>query len=371
MPESELRPQGALGRVVSEGSYIPALDGLRFVAIATVVLFHANGRLATKHGLELPLASKAFSTGAFGVEFFFAISGFILAYQYWKRPQFKYAEYLTRRLKRIEPPFILAMCTQLALALAFGGAPTRDYLRSFAQMTTYTSNIFGGNIINGATWSLEVEVQFYIILPLALAAASKASSVATWLRPTVLLLLVNAISWFISAHLEYKTLFHYASFFSVGILTAWLKVFQPGRRLPRLNGLSTCLVIAVIFGIRLLDLQSTLVSGVRVIAMAALFSSILIHDSGSSILKNRTLTSIGGMCYSIYLWHIPALSLTDRFLCPRITEALGCSPAAYGLAMAAMVCATLALSVPAFLLTEKPFMYRRWSWSFLWRRLRA
>lgn len=354
-----------LRRVVRHGNFIPQLDGLRFIAITSVVLFHANGRLAQRHGLDAPHLSDLLRTGWFGVELFFAISGFILAYQFWRNSGFTYRTYIRRRIRRIEPPFIIAMVLQLAMALALGDKSAPDYLASFAQQITYTSNIFGANIINGVTWSLEIEVQFYLVLPLLLTIASRVSVTGSPLRPLALLITLNAVCYLLSSTLEIKTLAQFLPFFSVGVATAWLKVFSPDIQVAKLNEWTTGALIFALFGLGQLAAHPTPVFLIRLFIMLILFVSILIHDSGTRALKAPWVVTIGGMCYSIYLWHMVAIAFADRALAHFASASPDAPIVTYGLAMASMVTLTLALSVPAFLLAEKPFMLQHWSWSFL------
>ena len=67
----------------STGSWIPELDGLRFIAIVSVVLFHLSGQLEHNHILTVQprytYLARFFAHGNRGVPLFFIISGFILA----------------------------------------------------------------------------------------------------------------------------------------------------------------------------------------------------------------------------------------------------------------------------------------------------
>jgi peptidoglycan/LPS O-acetylase OafA/YrhL len=183
---------GSFSRVTSRGrTYIPQLDGLRFVAIVWVVAFHLGGFLLCKTGHERlwwhswnPLIFWAYS-GNIGVNLFFGISGFILAMPFAKyyvaggKPVSLKA-YFTRRLTRLEPPYLVHLTV-----LFLTGGVLGQYLVTSAMPAGYnflaeatrhllTSLVYCNWLIypnthpylNGVLWSLEVEVQFYILVPL-------------------------------------------------------------------------------------------------------------------------------------------------------------------------------------------------------------
>ena len=96
-----------LSRVTSSGAFIPEVDGLRFIAIGSVVLYHIHA-YCLQHGAVVPSStwfSRLFINGQRGVQLFFVISGFILglpfASHYLKgTPKIKVKSYFLRRLTR-------------------------------------------------------------------------------------------------------------------------------------------------------------------------------------------------------------------------------------------------------------------------------
>src|SRR5690242_3192979 len=118
-----------LSRETSSGRFIPEMDGLRFVAIAMVVLFHLNGYLTAKasspeyaSAAHSDLLSHAALVGFHGVELFFMISGFILglpfaAHHLAGTLPVSLPKYYLRRLTRLEPPYFVIVFALLALSL--------------------------------------------------------------------------------------------------------------------------------------------------------------------------------------------------------------------------------------------------------------
>ncbi len=161
-----------LQRITRTGRYIPEIDGLRFIAIASVVLFHIGYAVTHRPGnLDFPpsLPFDIFSHGHRGVELFFAISGFILALPFAQcclssgRPV-GLRSYYVRRLTRIEPPYVVALVVFYLAAVLMNTSDVSDsgFARSFWLRLFYLNGLWTGQppTLNGVTWSLEVEVQF-------------------------------------------------------------------------------------------------------------------------------------------------------------------------------------------------------------------
>src|ERR1035438_8690650 len=112
-----------LRRITSGGRFIPQIDGLRFIAIMSVILIHIHASLAQSGGVppsveQVPYTETMHMLSKRGVYLFFVISGFILgtpfAQMYINRSGIvNLKAYFMRRLTRLEPPYVLCMiiCT--------------------------------------------------------------------------------------------------------------------------------------------------------------------------------------------------------------------------------------------------------------------
>jgi peptidoglycan/LPS O-acetylase OafA/YrhL len=156
-------PLGA-GRagVVSRQSYVPGVDGLRFLAIAAVMLFHA--------GLV--------RTGWAGVWLFFVISGFVitrslLASAALGLPRKEiFRQFYLKRAFRILPLYLGAILVFTMVILAFS-SDWQEKLEHLPYLLTFTYNFYRVDIdsdyVNndffGHFWSLSVEEQFYLVYP--------------------------------------------------------------------------------------------------------------------------------------------------------------------------------------------------------------
>ena len=104
-------------RVTSSGNYIPEVDGLRFVAIMSVFIYHFTQLVVEKNRFTYHDSKESYRAfyqlsghGNRGVELFFMISGFILAMPFAKQyllggKRIAIKEYFFRRITRIEPPY--------------------------------------------------------------------------------------------------------------------------------------------------------------------------------------------------------------------------------------------------------------------------
>ena len=166
-----------LRRVTSGGRVIDEVDGLRFLAIFPVVIQHLsermerNAEISFVQGFEYDISSFIASRGFIGVYIFFVISGFILALPFASQAlnntkPINLKSYYIRRLTRLEPPYIVIM-TLFFVILAFSKFSFGELWGNYLASITYTHNLIfqKWSIMNPPAWTLEVEVQFYIIAP--------------------------------------------------------------------------------------------------------------------------------------------------------------------------------------------------------------
>lgn len=286
------------------------IQGLRALAVLAVVAFHLDKSL-------LP-------SGFVGVDMFFVISGFIITSLLLKGGgEVSLTAFYWGRAKRILPAYVV-MLVVTALAAAILLLPP-DYLvfkRSLTSALKFTSNQFFSNF-NGYfhpeayelpllhTWSLAIEMQFYLLLPLCF----------LWLRPSALkpvflLLTLAGMAFALWQHSDplnardaYFSLLARVPEFMLGglaalygmggswthrqrahashagmalIVSSWVLI--PEDRFPGLWSLWPCLGV------------------VLVIAGRA-------EGRATAWVKSRGLVWLGGLSYSLYLWHWPILAL--------------------------------------------------------------
>ena len=148
--------------------YRKEIDGLRGIAIIPVILYHLN----------IPF----FSGGYIGVDIFFVISGFLITsiiHNNIKEKKFSLLDFYERRLRRIIPILYLILILSIPFTLInFIEVDSRNFFESLFAVITFSSNFLfwleEGEYFTREnslkpllhTWSLSIEMQFYIIFPL-------------------------------------------------------------------------------------------------------------------------------------------------------------------------------------------------------------
>jgi len=306
----------SLTRKPANGKFIPFIDGLRFLAIVPVIFQHANERLF-KYA-ELPdlgpieeQFSFLISRGTVGVFLFFAISGFVLSMPIAKSgKQGPYGEYLKRRLYRIEPPFLFWMSILAMVLLVMGNYSPIELLKHFLASITYTHQLFYQeySIINPVAWSLEVEIQFYLLAPfiagayfrfqnLGMRRAGLIAIILGWI------LIQHAMGWHIAPFKA--SLLGHLPHFLIGMLAADLyrypvKIFQNFKFWDLLFP-----VFALLMAFTWTD--ELLKSMVFEFALLGIFLTAFYGRLTHRFLSISWIAIIGGMCYTIYLIHLPIL----------------------------------------------------------------
>ncbi len=370
-----------LSRVTSGGRFIPEIDGLRFLAILPVILQHASERMiehspSEVEGLDGPLAFF-FSRGTVGVFLFFAISGFILSlpfanYHLGQGKKVSMKKYLLRRVTRLEPPYIIWMVVFSLVLLLKGTWAFGDLAPHFLASLIYQHNLIFGTYtpINPVAWSLEIEIQFYLLAP-ALAAAYYAirdrrrRQLVSVLALFAFLGVQHLLGW---SHSPYKlTLLGQLQHFWLGFMLAddFLHVFRHGvKRSWVWDVLGVAGFVVMMYSWSEEWAKSLLFTVGLWAVLQAGFRSQLIK----AFLQKPWISAFGGMCYTIYLIHLPMLeaqiALTDSlivfdsYLPNFLLQLLIALPL------------VLAVSAVFFLLIEKPCMDPDWPQHF-WRWFRG
>lgn len=295
-------------------AYRPDIDGLRAIAVLSVVIFH--------------LSPKSFAGGFIGVDIFFVISGFLISsilFTSLENDRFSLAEFYYRRCKRILPALLLVLVASLAIGW-FILLPDefRNLGRHVSASALFISNFAlyqeSGYFDVAAyrkpllhLWSLAIEEQFYIVWPLLLA--------LLWKRRWNLLLitlLLGAVSFgcnlYLSPHNASAAFYFPVSRFwelMTGGLLAYITRHKPAL-LAHGGDVRALLGGALILASLLLINDERTFPGWWALLPTA-GAALLISAGGNAwlnrtILSHKLMVGVGLISYPLYLWHWPLLS---------------------------------------------------------------
>ena len=300
-------------------AYRSDIDGLRALAVLSVIIFHARLGL--------------FPGGFVGVDVFFVISGYLIASIILKEEEkdsFSLARFYERRIRRIFPALFVVI-----LFCAGAGAlflTPNDYVAfgrsAFAAMTFWSNFYFtrqGGYFSPAAetqpllhTWSLGVEEQFYLVAPFVLLLLSR--GLKRWRAPVFWALFAASLgvsAW--GAHTEARWAFFlpHARAFELMCGVALAMGLVPRATGARMSEALAALGLAMILAAVLFYSASTPFPGFAAL-LPAVGAALLIHSSTSDrrtivarALSLAPVVYIGKISYSLYLWHWPLLAFAE------------------------------------------------------------
>jgi peptidoglycan/LPS O-acetylase OafA/YrhL len=316
---------------------------------------------------------------------FFGLSGFIL-HTLLSDPvraggKVNLKAYFWRRVTRLEPPYIVAT-TVILLAALFSGyqtggqyfgkgpvTPQTSYLLTLGYMHTLTLGIPPS--FNPPGWSLETEVQFYLLAPCLVWGLYKLKSSLS----RIVLLGATILVWptLVTGHassvpqLSWSLAVNFP-FFASGILCCeCLRQFDPKSQTVR----SACDLGALLgLGLLIAPLKGLDYVWVDLLRCAAIFLLLAGAMRGNLVKRFLSLPFVaitGGMCYSIYLVHLPSMEVLTNLMMKHMP-----APKTYLLVyLEQCVCVlpvVLLISSTFYLLIERPCMNKKWPQD-LWRRL--
>lgn len=342
--------------------FVPQIDGLRCVAILSVILYHLQGFVASRrpHAADEGWVNRLFEQGHFGVPLFFALSGYILCSPFLGPQPPRLRSYFLRRLSRLEPPYLINLLLIFALKLwALDQLFPELFPHLLASLVYAHGWVYGEHSwVNGVAWSLEVEWQFYVLAP-----ALFAWLVAGPRRPRAVVLifllvaggLVHAFQALLGPRVG-LSLLHYFGFFVAGVAVAFSE--NSWRSIPgavRFDLLGLVAVGAIVFCLLAESRPAT-------VLLPALTALGMVGALRGPCLRRALgwwpVHCIGAMCYSIYLYHFFAISALARVL-PNFGQLFESADLALLLSTVAIVPVVLAACAIPYLLIERPFMVWR------------
>lgn len=305
---------------MSSIKYRPEIDGLRAIAVISVIIYHLN--------------ENWLSGGFLGVDIFFVISGFLITgiiITEIQQNSFSLKQFYTRRIKRIYPAFITVMALVSFIASVIFIYNDFNKLRKTIELAiAFLSNFYLG-LTQGYfdlsanenpvlhIWSLAVEEQYYLIFPLILILAyKKFREIKALFIITLILFFILLATSFIPANF-YKEVLHQPNIYYLSnlrfpellvgsLLAIYHNLSNKVQLSKQVNNilaiLSTLLLFSCLF---LMNNNIAYIPGITLI-LPCIFTALIIHTTSQNnivklCLSNKAIVFIGKISYSLYLYH--------------------------------------------------------------------
>ena len=293
------------------------LDLLRFLAALSVVFFHYSFRGYAAHGLSVmpyPLLAPYSKYGYLGVELFFMISGFVILMT---AASGSLRRFVVSRLVRLYPAF-WACCTITFVAiLAFGKPRFTAQVKQWLANMTLLSGFAHVSSIDGAYWSLFVEIRFYALVAVILFIGRIHQAqlfLNLWLFASIALCFLSlsgfmdAVPWVnLVSKLSDYLIVDYSALFIAG--ATYYLIWSQGVTLPRVLVVVVSWCLATFQSIYVLkDFENdynTNMSHYMVASLVTFFfvAMLLVSLRRTGFLGRNRWILLGSLTYPLYLIH--------------------------------------------------------------------
>lgn len=323
------------------------LDLLRLFAALMVLGFHwlFRGHAAGMQSTDYPNAAWIAVYGYIGVDWFFMISGFVIA---WTAQGRSASAFAIMRFARLYPGFLAIMTITFLMTLSYDWPLQSPDWKDWLANTSMFAPLFGRPFMDGAYWSIVVELVFYGWVFLGLATGlwvHRVTIAFLWLA-----LSVANIMWLKSDAVRFLFITDFAPWFIIGMMMH--DIWKRGVRLEALvilvtAFLASCLTLAFQVPTLARELgvapDISLLFSLNLLGLLLIAAAINIQNVHSGLA--RWSMYAGTFSYPLYLFHQYAgYMLIDRFA-PLFGDKI-----AFAVALIAVFC----IAVSTALLIEKP-----------------
>jgi peptidoglycan/LPS O-acetylase OafA/YrhL len=340
--------------VSKKSGYRPEIDGVRALAVISVIINHFNKKL-------LP-------SGYLGVDIFFVISGYVISSSLYNSSAKNFADFIlgfySRRVKRLVPALILCVLLTSVLICLFDPNPQASLITGGASLFGLSNlylfklatDYFGASAQLNAfthTWSLGVEEQFYAFFPLIFWLTGFARRHSKGLLNLVCVLGFLAY-WSLDLFVRDGMLQSPGAFFLMKArfweLSAGALVFVGLDSVPSVRTARSLIVLVSLAGALFAPARYSVFTTIVVVLLTALLIASLRPQTLSyKILAHPTAVYIGTISYSLYLWHWSILVISRWTIGIR----WWCAPLQAGL--------MLFLAATSYRYVENPMRHAGWS----------
>ena len=344
--------------------YRPEIDGLRAIAIISVVIYHAGFKIILNN-IEYDLLPG----GYLGVDIFYVISGYLITHLILdniKNHTFSFFDFYERRARRLLPAlFVVILFSILAGYILMLPSQLKDLSGSAISSLIFLSNFwffFTDNYFGDSsnfkpllhTWSLSIEEQFYLVFPPALYFLLHKKKKISFFFMLIIIcsLIFSQLGSTYFKDFNFYNLISRIWELAFGSLIAYYHVENKIKKDLYSNRFLT--LVAVVFILipfftfnkftphpSLLTIFTVLGTGIIIFCK---------NDSGiiKNFLSSKVLVSTGLISYSLYLWHYPVLAF-KRIKSENLSE----------FDKLEAIFLALIFSIISFFLVEKPFRNKK------------
>tara|TARA_B100001093_G_scaffold30378_1_gene26338 strand:- start:987 stop:2903 length:1917 start_codon:yes stop_codon:yes gene_type:complete len=346
--------------------YRPEIDGLRAIAVLSVLIYHAD--------FKIKIAEKTFNFlpgGYLGVDIFYVISGYLITFLIFdqtKKKLFNFKQFYERRARRLLPMLFLVIFTSLVAGwILMMPQQLKDLSGSALSSLIFLSNfwfLITDNYFADTsslkpllhTWSLSIEEQFYIFFPIIFYLLYKKKSKNIKLIFSILIifsLLLASLSSKYYPNINFYILPTRIWELLIGSFLAYYhisnKIFKKIKFQDYLTFIGMALILVPFF---LFNDKTPHPSFLTIFTILGCAFIIINHNSENiikKILSSKIFVGVGLISYSLYLWHFPIFAF-KKIKSKNLSE----FDKLEGIILA------IILSVFSYFLIEKPFRNKKW-----------
>lgn len=280
------------------------IDLLRFFAALAVVFFHYSFRGYAADAMSImpyPLLASLSKYGYLGVELFFMISGFVILMT---AANGSLRSFAISRIVRLYPAFWACCTVTFLVTLAIGEPRYSASIGQYLANMTMLSGFVGVPSIDGAYWSLFVEIRFYALVAIILILGRIHQAqifILLWLVSSVILEIYPV------GKLRYLLITDYSAFFIAG--ATYFLIWSKGPSLTRVAVVTISWCLAILQSINKLQgfekHYSTSMNAYITAGIITLFFTVMMLVSlrRTGIIGRTRWLLAGSLTYPLYLLH--------------------------------------------------------------------
>ena len=291
------------------------IDTLRGISIFFVLIYHLKIKI---------FEHTVFQGGYLGVDIFFVISGYLITSILFLNSsdvRFDYKDFLKKRFLRIFPAYILLIFVTLLFGcLTLDVSQLISLVNSATPSILFISNVHFWSVLNDYfysnassnpllhTWSLSVEIQYYLFISLVFIVLKKINFNAKF-SLLIMGFLSLLIALFFSVTEPYINFFGFQSRLWEFILGSFIFFYKDKINL-KINLISKYIIYVIIFTFVILFKETT-PSLITLIFLIFVSTLILNKNTYEETIDDKFFNFFGLISYSLYLWHYPIISFSE------------------------------------------------------------